>query len=144
MRSKELKTYNLPSDDQLISQIDAKPSFVFYVLIAMGLVFFVYNHYNPYGLFVAIVALIALIYMPRVVLMEFYYNYMVLYNKANKSNCVLIYYDEVISWSYMRGANRDFLVVELMDGSEELIEGFSKTLFVSNMNRFLKDKYKKS
>ena len=82
--------------------------------------------------------------MPRVVLMEFYYNYMVLYNKANKSNCVLIYYDEVISWSYMRGANRDFLVVELMDGSEELIEGFSKTLFVSNMNRFLKDKYKKS
>lgn len=144
MRSKELKTYNLPSDDQLISQIDAKPSFVFYVLIVMGLVFFVYNHYNPYGLFVAIVALIALIYMPRVVLMEFYYNYMVLYNKANKSNCVLIYYDEVISWSYMRGANRDFLVVELMDGSEELIEGFSKTLFVSNMNRFLKDKYKKS
>jgi len=144
MRSKELKTYNLPSDDQLISQIDAKPSFVFYVLIVMGLVFFVYNHYNPYGLFVAIVALFALIYMPRVVLMEFYYNYMVLYNKANKSNCVLIYYDEVISWSYMRGANRDFLVVELMDGSEELIEGFSKTLFVSNMNRFLKDKYKKS
>lgn len=144
MRSKELKTYNLPSDDQLISQIDAKPSFVFYVLIVMGLVFFVYNHYNPYGLFVAIVALIALIYMPRVVLMEFYYNYMVLYNKANKSNCVLIYYDEVISWSYMRGANRDFLVVELMDGSEELIEAFSKTLFVSNMNRFLKDKYKKS
>ena len=144
MRSKELKTYNLPSDDQLISQIDAKPSFVFYVLIVMGLVFFVYNHYNPYGLFVAIVALFALIYMPRVVLMEFYYNYMVLYNKANKSNCVLIYYDEVISWNYMRGANRDFLVVELMDGSEELIEGFSKTLFVSNMNRFLKDKYKKS
>ena len=144
MRSKELKTYNLPSDDQLISQIDAKPSFVFYVLIVMGLVFFVYNHYNPYGLFVAVVALIALIYMPRVVLMEFYYNYMILYNKANKSNCVLIYYDEVISWSYMRGANRDFLVVELIDGSEELIEGFSKTLFVSNMNRFLKDKYKKS
>ncbi|MBO7676520.1 MAG: hypothetical protein J6S49_03290 [Erysipelotrichaceae bacterium] len=143
MRTKELKTYNLPSDSQVIAQIDAKPNLLFFILICMGLISFVYNHDNPYGVFMTIVSVIALIYMPRVVLMEFYQDYMVMYNKADKTNCVLIYYDEVVSWTYVWGANRDFLVVEMEDGSEELIEAFSKTIFESNMNRFLRDKRKK-
>ena len=143
MRSKELKTYNLPMDSQIIAQIDAKPTFLFVFMIMLGLVFFMYNYSNPYGIFVAIIAIIALIYMPRVVLMEFYQTYMVMYNKADKTNCVLIYYDEVVSWNYVWGANRDFLVVELANGSEEIIEAFSKTLFESNMNRFMRDKHKK-
>ena len=143
MRSKELKTHNLPVDNQILAQIDAKPTFLFVILIGMGLIFFIYNHTNPYGVFVTIIAVIALIYLPRVVLMEFYQDYMVMYNKADKTNCVLIYYDEVVSWNYVWGANRDFLLVELIDGSEEIIETFSKTLFESNMNRFLREKHKK-
>ena len=144
MRSKELKTHNLPVDNQVLAQIDAKPTFLFMILIGMGLIFFIYNHTNPYGVFVTIVAVAALIYLPRVVLMEFYQDYMVMYNKADKTNCVLIYYDEVVSWNYVWGANRDFLLVELVDGSEEIIETFSKTVFESNLNRFLRDKYKKT
>ncbi len=143
MRSKELKTHNLPADAQIIAQIDAKPAFLFMILIAMGFTFFVMDHSNPYGAFVTIIAVIALIYMPRVVMMEFYQDYMILYNKADKTNCALIYYDEVVSWTYVWGANRDFLVVELVDGNEEIIEAFSKTIFESNMNRFLRNKRKK-
>ena len=143
MRSKELKTYNLPSENQVIAQIDAKPTFLFVILICIGMAFFVYNHNNPYGIFVTIVSVIGLIYLPRVVMMEFYQEYMIMYNKADKTNCVLIYYDDVVSWNYVWGASRDFLVVELSDGNEELIEAFSKTIFEGNMNRFLRDKRKK-
>ena len=143
MRSKELKTHNLPADNQTLAQIDAKPTSLFAILICMGLAFFVMDHTNPYGVFMTLVAVIALIYMPRVVMMEFYQDYMIMYNKADKTNCVLIYYDEVVSWNYVWGANRDFLLVELVDGNEEIIEAFSKTISESNMNRFLRDKRKK-
>jgi membrane-bound ClpP family serine protease len=143
MRSKELKTHNLPGENQVLAQIDAKPNFLFMILILMGVAFFIFDHTNPYGVFVTIVAVIAMIYMPRVVMMEFYQDYLVMYNKADKTNCVLIYYDEVASWTYVWGANRDFLLVELSDGNEEIIEAFSKTIFESNMNRFLRNKHKK-
>jgi hypothetical protein len=82
--------------------------------------------------------------MPKVILMEFYSDYLVMYNKADKDNCVLIYYDEIASWHYVWGANRDYLCIELSDGSEEIIEAFSKSLFEGNMNRFLKDKHRKN
>ena len=144
MRSKELKTYNLPIENQVVAQIDAKPTFLFVILMTMGLIFFIYNHSNPYGVFVALIAVVALIYMPRVVMMEFYQDYLVMYNKADKSNCVMIYYDEVLSWNYVWGASRDFLVIELTNGSKEIIEAFSKTVFESHMNRFLRNKHKKT
>ena len=143
MRSKELKTYNLPNENQALSQIDAKPNFIFVIMVCMGLALFIYDHTNPYGIFMTLVSIIAMIYMPRVVMMEFYQDYMVMYNKADKSNCALIYYDEVLSWNYVWGANRDFLLVEMTDGNEEIIEAFSKTLFESHMNRFLRNKHKK-
>lgn len=143
MRSKELKTYNLPMDNPIIAQIDAKPVFIFYLIILFGMVLYIYDRSNPYGLFLSLLAIVSLMYTPRVLLMEFYSDYLVLYNKADKSNCVLIYYDEVASWNYVRGANRDFLIIEMEDGSEEIIEGFSRQIFESNMNRFMRDKRKK-
>ena len=33
MKSKELKTYNLPEDNQVIASIDAKPNVLFFILI---------------------------------------------------------------------------------------------------------------
>ena len=144
MKSKELKTYNLPVDNPLIAQIDAKPNFLFVILICLALASFVVDIPNIYGVITLTFSLIALIYMPRVVLMEFYNEYLIMYNTADKDNCVLIYYDEITSWYYSWGANRDYLCIELVNGNEERIEAFSKTLFESNMNRFVKDKRRKN
>ncbi len=144
MKSKELKTHNIPVDTPVISQIDAKPTWAFVVLIAIGFISFLSDIPKIYGSVTITFALIALIYMPRVLLMEFYYDYFVIYNKADKDNCVLIYYDEVDYWFYSWGANHDYLYIVLSDGKQERLEAFSKTLFESNMNRFMKEKRKKN
>ena len=56
---------------------------------------------------------------------------------------MLIYYEDITSWYYAWGANHDYLYIELADGSKERIEAFSRSIFESNMNRFLKDKKRK-
>ena len=144
MKSKELKIYNLPEDSQVIAQIDAKPNFLFTITILMGLFSFMMNIPSSYGVILILVSLYGLTYMPRVVLMEFFNEYLVIYNKADKSKCVLIYYEDILSWHYSRGARHDYLYVELVDGRTERVEAFSKTIFESNMNRFLKDKKRKN
>ena len=142
MKSKELKTYNLPYEDMIIGSIDAKPNFLFSVLIVIGFI----SYFSPisffYGATIIIFSLIILMFTPRVTLMEFFQNYLIMYNKADKNSCVMIYYDEVVSWYYTWSTNHDYLYIELEDGSVERIEAFSKTLFESNMNRFLREKKK--
>ena len=144
MKSKELKAYNLPSDDVLINQIDAKPRYLFVILFLLGILSFGLKFPPIYGVMSITLAIILLLYTPKVTLMEFYNDYLVIYNKADKNNCVLIYYDEVSSWYYAWGGRKDYLYIELEDGSTEKIEAFSKTIFESNMNRHLRDKRKKS
>lgn len=144
MKSKELKTYNLPAEDVLVSSIDAKPSFLFGLFIIIGIFMYFTSVPTLYSVTLIMASLVLLLFMPKVTLMEFFQDYMIMYNKADKNTCVLIYYDEVSSWHYSWSTNRDYLYVELADGSEERIEAFSKTLFESNMNRFLKEKKKAS
>ena len=76
--------------------------------------------------------------------MEFYNDYLVVYNRADKTKCVLIYYEDVLSWYYSRGTSRDYLYIELEEGKQERVEAFSKPVFESNMNRFLKGKNRKN
>ena len=142
MKSKELKVYNLPSDDILVSRIDAKPNMIFSLLIVVGIISFFFDISFFYGITIISISVFAIIFMPRVTLMDFFQNYLVVYNKANKNTCVMIYYDEIVSWHYSWSTNRDYLYIELEDGTIEKVEAFSKTLFESNMNRFLKDKKK--
>ena len=142
MKSKELKVYNLPGDDLLVSRIDAKPNLIFCIFIILGIISFFFDISFFYGGAMITLSLLAMIFMPKVTLMEFFHDYFVMYNKADKNSCVMIYYDEVASWYYSWSTNRDYLYVEMEDGTIEKIEAFSKTLFESNMNRFLKDKKK--
>lgn len=144
MKSKELKTYNLPKDDMIVAQIDAKPNALFVFVILIGVLSFVFRLPVAYGVSMIIISICAIAYMPRVVLMEFYQDYLVIYNRADKNSCVLIYYNEVSSWYYSWSANRDYLYIELENGNVEKIEAFSKTIFESTMNRFLRDKRRKS
>ncbi len=144
MKSKELKTYNLPEDSVLVAQIDAKPSSLFGVMVTLGFFLLLPSIPKIYGIVLILFSLCLLIYTPRVVLMEFYNDYLVVYNRADKTKCVLIYYEDVLSWYYSRGTSRDYLYIELEEGKQERVEAFSKPVFESNMNRFLKGKNRKN
>ena len=142
MKSKELKTHNLPVDIFPISKIDAKPDALFILLILLGLFSFTLHITSFYGITIILTSLCVILFMPKVRLIEFFQEYLVMYNKADKNSCVLIYYDEIASWYYTWSANRDYLYIELENGSVEKIEAFSKTLFEANMNRFVRGKKK--
>lgn len=144
MKSKELMVYNLPDNTPMIGEIDAKPTLLFVLFLVLGSLSFLTNIPIQYSVMIIIVSLFAIIFMPKVVLMQFFSDFLVMYNKADKNTCELIYYEDVVSWHYSWSANRDYLYIELKDGQTEKIEAFSKTIFEYNMNRFLKTKRKKS
>ncbi len=144
MKSKVLKTYNLPTDAIMIGSINAKPTFLFAIIIVAGLFLLGTNIPMAYSLSLTMLSMVALIYLPKVVMMEFYSDYMVLYNRADKDTCYLIYYDEVSSWYYSWSPNRDYLFIELQNGAIEKIEAFSKPIFETQMNRFMRDKRKRT
>lgn len=144
MKSKELKTYNLPNEVAPLSEINAKPSLLFLLLIIIGIVSAILKFKPIYCITMIVVGLVCLCFMPKITLMEFYSDYFVMYNRADKSKCVLIYNDEVKQWYYSWSAKKDYLVVELEDGTIEKIESFSKSIFETYMNKHLKDKRKKN
>lgn len=144
MKSKELKTYNLPNEVAPLSEINAKPSLLFLLLIIIGIISAILKFKPIYCITMIVVGLVCLCFMPKITLMEFYSDYFVMYNRADKSKCVLIYNDEVKQWYYSWSAKKDYLVVELEDGTIEKIESFSKSIFETYMNKHLKDKHKKN
>lgn len=141
MKSKELKTYNLPNEIAPLSAINAKPSLLFLLLIVVGIVAIILKIQIIYCVSMIVIGVVCLLFMPKITLIEFYNDYFVMYNRADKTKCVLIYNNEVKSWYYSWSTKKDELVVELEDGTIEKIEGFSKSIFETYMNRYLKDKH---
>lgn len=143
MKSVEIKPYNLPNDRILVSKIDAKPKYLYGLIIIFGVISVFDDAARIYGIVLICFAAFSLFFMPAVSMIEFYKDYLVLYNKADKNNCFIAYYDEIDTWWYSWSPKRDFLHIELTDGSEIKIEAFSKPIFEARMNQFLKDKRKK-
>ncbi len=143
MKSKGLKVHNLPTDVAPITSINAKPDLLLIGLVGLGIALAATNTSRIYGIAIIFVGFVALAFMPKVTLMEFYNEYLVMYNRADKDSCVLIYYDEVLSWHYQKG-NRDYLFIELENGTTESIEAFSKYLFEVKMNGFMKEKHRRN
>ena len=143
MKSKELKAYNLPNESPALSQINAKPTWLFIVIICYGLISMILGFPKYYGIIAILVGVICTCCMPRITVMEFFNEFFVMYNHADRNTCIIIYYDEVKQWYYSWSASKDELVVELEDGRVEKVEAFSKTIFEANMNKFLRDKRRK-
>ena len=83
MKSKELKVYNLPNENTMISEIYAKPTWLFILLVFVGIGSLVAKMNPIYGITLILVGIIAIIAMPRVTQIEFYNDYLVLYNRVN-------------------------------------------------------------
>ncbi len=143
MNSKELKKYNLPEDRLLLVAIDAKPSFILFIVFIIGLTLVVVKEYTV-GIVITTLAIISYIALPSRVLIEFYHDYLVLYNHANKNDCEMIYYNEVVKWRYVYGINYDYVELVLVDDSTHTIDAFSRVRFENYLNRFLKDKKDKN
>lgn len=122
--------------------LDAKPYILLYSMFLFGIIMVLFAKYT-FGVSIIFFSAACIIFLPQRVLIEFYDEYMVAYNKASKDDCTLIYYEDVSSWYYKFNVYQDSLEIILTDGSIQKIPGYSKTVYESIMNKYLKDKRKK-
>ncbi len=144
MKSKALKTDNLPEDREIEYRINAKPFILLGLIIVFGTGMMFYPSFVYIGAAVVAIGLFALLFLPSRVLLEFSNDYVVVYHRVNQNECELIYYDEIVSYQYVRNPLSDYLVFELENGETIRVSCFGKTRIEMILNRYAKDKKKKT
>ena len=133
MKSKDIKTYNLPCEEP-VYKLEVKPVPLLVVIVVAGIILM--SKYPSYGLLLVALGSFCLIFLPSITLLEFRNEYVILYNKAAKTDCVMVYYDEIMSWRYQKGKTSDELIIELNDGHKESIECFNYLYIAKYLNFF--------
>ena len=86
MKTRELKSYNLMSNRSYNEALDAKPYVLLYILFFFGIGLVLFSEY-VFGVAVIFFSASCILFLPQRVLIEFYDEYMIAYNKANKDEC---------------------------------------------------------
>ena len=98
MKSKVLKIRNLPSDMQVLNEIKVKPIGSLLFLVAVAGIFIISgSSIAIVGVVLLAVSAYALLVMPDRLLMQFTSDYLVLYNRKNRDECMLIWWDEIVA-----------------------------------------------
>ncbi len=124
MKSKEIKAYNLPSERRIIYRMETKPYILLGALLCLGIITFKFN--SMLAIVISATMTYAIVILPTRILLDFTEFYLVMYNRGSKNDCIMIYYDEIVSWRYRKGTLEDELSIELIDGSIERIECFNR------------------
>lgn len=135
MKSKELKSYNLPDNRLYNSSIEAKPVVALSILMIIGFTIMFFGFYI-YGIGIFILASFSLLFLPNHKIIEFYDEYMIIYNKARRDECNIVYYDDITSWEYATFMYKDELIISLKDGTLQKVNAFSKKLFEKELNKY--------
>ena len=139
MKSKELKNYNLPDNRTYNEVLDAKPVKLLLLIITIGFILLLNKAYI-FGCALFFLGAACLMFLPSRKLIEFYDDCMIIYNKARKDECNIIYYDDVKSWEYKVTVSDDELIFILVDGSVQKVDGYSKIKFEKQLEKYMKDK----
>ena len=123
MKSQVIRCRNLPKDPKTYEKI---------------------INVKPVGLLIITLSLFCLIVMPDRDLCKFTKDYLVLYNRHNRDECSLIYWDEVVSWHYEWYKTYDQLVIEMIDGSTEIQDMYSIGSIKKSMDHHIPGKMKKN
>ena len=143
MNSKAIKSYNLPADRVINVTIDAKPYALIAVSTLAGFALAIFNSGDLLGLAIIALGFFAIMFLPRRILMEFSDDYLVIYNKANHYDCFMIYYEEIVTWSYIKKMTYDELNFELLGGINETVECFGPYRIEKLLNTYAPNKKKK-
>ena len=93
----------------------------------MGICFlWIRSYLQVIGVMVIMVSLFSLLMLPDCKLYEIHQDYIALYNRHDKSECFIIYYEDMVSWHYEWNPSYDQLVISLVDGSVEKQEVYAK------------------
>ena len=141
MKSQVLRATNLPKDREALHSVKVKPIVLLLAIVLFGLFLAIFRDYLLFfGIMIIGISSFSLFLLPNKVLIEFYPEYLVLYNYKDKNRCHIVYYDEIVSWKYERRVNGDTLVLNLVDGSSLLQDLYSKRSIQTYMDQFLPNK----
>ena len=146
MKSQRILIRNLPTDAFYnTKKIAVKPTTALYCMLAVGAAFFFINQvFALVAISLVLVSVFSLVVLPDRKLCEFSREWMVLYNQHNRQECMMIYYEDVVSWRYEWHSTVDTLVICLTDGTTESIDVYGKLRLEKLMNEHLKGKEIKS
>ncbi len=145
MKSQVLKVRNIPRQDGLKPvRIHVKPTGALIGGIAIGaLLMFGPWSLVVYGMVIIGICLFSL-FLPDRTLVEFYPDFLVLYNQKSQDMAFLCTWSDIVQWRYEYHATVDKLYVMLVDGSTQSVDMFSKTMVRRWMNLYAPGKEVKS
>lgn len=145
MKSQVIKIRNLSKDPKFYENIiNVKPIGLLLLLLLVGVLICVFKPYLfMIGISMIALALFALIVMPDKELCRFTKDYLILYNRHNRDECYLCYWDEIVSWHYEWYKRYDQLVIEMIDGSTQIQEMYSFMSIKRPMDHHIPGKMKK-
>ncbi len=146
MKSQYIKIRNIPEEERKsATTIRVKPWYLLFVLLFLAFFSMLMKAYLlVLGAATFILTLFALLVMPDRILIQFMKDYMVLYNRADRDECTMIYYDEIVSWYYEYHRNSDLVVIEVLNFETQSVDMFSKRILRRYMRRYVPEKEKKS
>ncbi len=141
MKSKILAIENLPNHKPFLKVVDVKPTSQLIFVALLGLIIGVINN-DFIFISVALIAIsvICLIAFPNRRLVAVTEEYLVLYNQKNRNYCFLVYWDEILFWSYHKHSEKDEIVVELIDHHVEKVDCYSYHAIAPWINMFIAGK----
>lgn len=145
MKSQVIKTRNIPEDVvKNAYSVRVKPWMLLVVTLVVSMVMLILKSYMiGIALPLIVLTLFAILVMPDRVLVQFAPDYLVLYNRKDRDECTIVYWDEIVSWTYEYHGACDLLALTLVDGSTETVEMYSRRSIRKYMKQYAKDKEKK-
>lgn len=142
MKSQVIKTRNIPGDVlKNAYAVRVKPWALLLVTLFAGVAILIVKSYMiGLALPLVILTLFAILVMPDRILVQFSPEYMILYNRKDREECTLVYWDEVVSWAYEYHGACDCLAVILTDGRTEMVEMYSRRSIRRYMKLYAKGK----
>ncbi|MBQ9822892.1 MAG: hypothetical protein IJM63_00215 [Solobacterium sp.] len=143
MKSQTIRQRNIPADISVSRRVQLKPTITLVLMLMLGMIFVAAKPYLFLsGIMMSMLGLFCLFVMPDGVLCEFTREYLILYNRKH-SDCMLVYWEDIVSWHYEKHHNNDLLIVTLVDGSTEIQEVYSKRI-QKYMRNYVPDKEDRS
>jgi len=141
MESKKLLVKNIPGG-KIEVNISAKPTAYLFLFMIVGslMIFTASSVYQLFGLVLVFISGYAIIFLPERKIMTFYKNYLIIFNEIDKDYCNLIYYNEILSYRYVKGLKFDMLIIELSDNRVYELQCFDKNKVLAFMKEYAKDK----
>ena len=127
MKSSLIKIENVDHNVPVSYTIRLKPLALLITGFIVGIIcFFIGSPFSELGLFLSVLCVFFFAVLPDRVLLQFTNQSVRLYSKDTPGEVRLLYYDEIVSYTYMSSRKEDVLVFRMIDGSTYQIEVFGK------------------